>query len=341
MRWFELLMPLKDTGPILEFEGIPIRITRELPESERQSLVNNYLTTALSEVAAAAGEEAPGIATDTAVEPVAISFRFKATLHVTELLAFKECPRRYFWKYRLGLEDMDDRGIGARDDALRTRARLCGDEADDDDGSNSPDIGIRIGKFIHQIARLAGPDWPEELWAASFSDLHGTGKEELKVDLKRMWNNLQYSPFAGSSAANDGEHWDEVPFKVRLTENVFIEGRFDRLFLGQGGKLVLVDYKTHRIRKERVETAAMDYLWQLQLYALAVEALWGRLPDQAVLYFIYPDRWVEAPLQRELLEQTKREVLAIAEFSGTHQRLQDYGRGKNCGRCGYRGPCCN
>jgi ATP-dependent helicase/nuclease subunit A len=325
MKWFELLLPLSSAGPVLDFEGIPIRIIRELPELAKVSgaggLSEDDIAGFWEAAAAAEAETAVNIEPEAAV-PFSIPFQSRATFKVTELLVFKECPRLYFWKYRLGLEDTSERSMTVHDENFRDGAGAT---------PNGPDLGLRIGKFIHQVARLTGPEWPEELWTGGFSDLREGTRERLKDDLLRMWGNFRNSPFTEKA----GELWDEVPFTVKLTENVLAEGRFDRLIRDKNGRLILVDYKTHRIPTGEIPGVAAGYFWQLQLYALAVKALWGRLPDQAVLYFVYSDRQVEVPLEPGLLEKTKREVIEMAEFSGKHNRLEDYEKRRKCDRCGY------
>lgn len=326
MKWFELLLPLNDAGPVLDFGGIPLRIIRELPEMERISgaggFLENYTAGILEAAAANEAEAAVNIELETAA-PVTVSGQLRTTLKVTELLTFKECPRLYFWKHRLGLEDTGHQAM------IFDGNKVSGST------SSGADIGTRIGKFIHQAARLVGSEWPEKLWSTGFSDLQEESKAKLKDDLLRMWGNFRKSPFTEAA----GELWDEVPFVVKLTDGVLVEGRFDRLIRERNGKLTLVDYKTHRIHADKIQDVAMGYFWQLQLYALAVEALWGRLPDEAVLYFVYSDSRVEVPLKREMLKNTKREVVEMAEFGRRHDRLEDFERRQECEGCGCLGYC--
>jgi ATP-dependent helicase/nuclease subunit A len=329
MKWFELLIPLTGAGPVIDFQGIPIRIVRELPEAERYSGTAHFFESyaaGLREAAPAAEVEAPaGTQPEDAARGLVMR-KSRIRYKVTELLTFKECPRLYYWKYRLGLENI-------------TRAwRNAGfdDFPDDIDSAGSgAGIGIRIGKFIHQAVRLAGNIWPEELWLEGFRDLPQAALQKLKPELQQMWNNFQSSPFTNEA----GDVWDEVPFIIKLAGDVLVEGRFDRLIRDGNGQLTLVDYKTHRIPKSQVQAVAQDYFWQLQLYALAVEALWGRLPDRALIYFVFSDGWVEVPINPELLQDITREIRRITEFCTRHDRVEDYERSGECSGCGYREYC--
>lgn len=334
MKWFELLLPLAGAGPVFDFRGIPIRIIRELPEVERRSgadgFLESYIAGLLEAAAATELETAAGIQLEEAAY-VSIPVKPRTTFKVTELLTFKTCPRMYFWKHRVGLEDIDYQRMTAQGNGFPAGESLTLQNHTREYG----EMGARIGKFIHQAVRMMDSEWPEKLWSASFSDLDKEAKEKLKTDLQRMWGNFRNSSFTEGA----GELWDEVPFTLRLTESILVEGRFDRLILDRNGKLVLVDYKTHRIPADKVRDVAMGYLWQLQLYALAVEALWGKLPDEAVLYFVYSGRRVEVPLERELLENIKHEIIEMAEFNWRHDRLEDYERKPECEECGYQGYC--
>lgn len=356
MKWFELLLPLDGSASELDFQGIPIRIIRELPDAKPAERAGDYLQSYIAGLSeAAAGVETTGTEIESAsvekmfaeseivcadaekagiqLEDEVYGFTLDKTasamlrtlFKVTELLTFKECPRLYFWKYRLGLEETGYRQLANGDH----------DSQDVGHSTGSGGMGIRIGNFIHHALRLADPKWPEKLWATSFDDLDEDSRRELKQDLLRMWGNFRNSPFTEAA----GDLWDEVPFIVKLNEKLAVEGRFDRLIRDGNSGLILVDYKTHRISAAKAQEVAAGYFWQLQLYALAVEALWGRLPDRAVLYFIYSDEKVAVPLERELLEKTKQEVEAIAEFIGTHPRLEEYKRSGECVACGYRGYC--
>jgi ATP-dependent helicase/nuclease subunit A len=324
MKWFELLLPLQKAGPTLEFEGIPIRITRESPETGKRAPAADIL----ARIAQMLEGEAVSL---TPVEPeiaatVLAPVITPITLKVTGLLTFKDCPRRYYLRRRLRLAEVNRKSF-----FLNEEDRVdAGWEV-----FTEPDLGARIGKFIHQAARYPGSDWPEELWSSAFSDRNDAARAALKIDLWQMWTNFRKSPFTEDS----GECWDEAPFTVKLNQNVYVEGRFDRLIRDRDGRLVLVDYKTHRVREDRAGLVAEPYFWQLQLYALAVETLWGSLPDRAALYFMYPDRTVEVPLERGVLERVKTEVVEIGEFIRTHDRLEEYRKGDGCEECGYGGYC--
>lgn len=300
MKWFELLLPLEKAGPVLDFHGIPVKITRWIPEHITAAAGSAFLE-----------ENESLLAEDDEIEngdtrEIAVTAMAEATVNrtfkVSEFLAFKECPRRYFWEYRCGLT-----GIAS---AAETEA---GFEA----GRGS---GTVIGSFLHQAFQAPDPDWPERLWQKILPELSGSQTPDLKADLMRMWRNFRRSRFTEEY----GTHWDEVPFLVKLDGGFRLEGRFDRLLESKNGELILIDYKTHRLTGEEAAVKAGDYLWQLQLYALAAAVLWGRLPDQAFLYFPYPDASISVPLDKDSLNRTQTEISAIVSFVESHDDLADY-----------------
>ncbi|HBE77262.1 MAG TPA: hypothetical protein DDW65_05710, partial [Firmicutes bacterium] len=257
---------------------------------------------------------------ETAVTQLLPGKSFKS-FKVTELLVFKDCARKYFWQYEWGLND--------------DREEIYSEKSEKGSG-NRDSSGTKIGSFLHQVFQAGDAEWPEVLWKETFQGLAAAESSHLKADLQQMWGNFRNSRFT----KEHGKCWDEVPFILKMA-NRKIEGRFDRLIQSRDGILTLVDYKSHHISGGEVEKKARPYFWQLQLYALAIEALWGRLPDQALLYFLYPNQTVAVPLDEASLNETRRDVQNIMQFIEEHDqyRRQDYARGKQCKYCGYKGVC--
>ncbi len=316
MKWFELLLPLAEAQTAMDFQGIPVAVARELEAVN----VPSSPVTLLDEIAPAGADGGGATADNSEVAATAVLDPVLITLKVSGILAFKTCPRYYYWRYILRLDQGPETGR-----AVETEREA------EPRGSQ----GAAIGNFIHQAVRLNSPAWPEELWQRSFGELAPTERERLKTDLERIWNHLRQSAYAGAQT----QCWEEVPFVLKLNEWVRVEGRFDRLIRNAAGELILVDYKTHRIGRERMVQAAQGYFWQLQLYALAIAQIWGRLPDRAVLYFPYCDDEVRVPLDREALAQTGAETAAIAKFLAEHDRPDAFARGGDCHECKYRTVC--
>ena len=136
----------------------------------------------------------------------------------------------------------------------------------------------------------------------------------------------------GQRAARAARLERELEF-VFFLEDIVLRGQID-LWFEEGGTSVLVDYKTDRFDESRVE----GYSLQLRLYALALERMKGRLPDEAWLYFLRPDRAVRVSLDAEALNEA---CAAVREFREAQERLDFPLRvGKHCYQCEfYRGIC--
>jgi ATP-dependent exoDNAse (exonuclease V) beta subunit len=315
MKWLELILPQAEADePVttLDYHGIPLQIIRKVAAAERpvprETLLSHYVSRFETPVLASE----PEIAATRQLPPARIN------LKVTGILTYRECPRRFYLEQMLRLPEAPARVTPA-----------------DSPGAPGDSLGTRVGTFFHQLARLEGELWPERLWEADFADLGPPQKEQLRNDLQRMWTNFRNSEFNDHS----GECWDETPFQLKLESGVRVEGRFDRLIRHADGKLVLVDYKTHRISGAKTGPVAARYIWQLQLYALAVQALWGCRPERAVFYFPYPDCTVTVPLDEPVLAAMVREVTAIANFIREHDQMMDYPGKTTCPGCVYAWFC--
>lgn len=312
MKWFELLLPLSEAGEQIDYEGVPLRVVRNLPEVAVPPHAKIMLDNLLLELDSGVLQPKAGL-------EVAATLETKTeTLRVSEILAYLNCPRRYFWQYRMRLG-----GTGL--------------ETTEYDVSEFKDnLGALIGNFMHQAVGQEGGVWPEKLWREMFGNQAGINQVAVKEELNRIWRNFRNSPYTEQA----GQYWDEVPFLLKLTPELRVEGRFDRLLQNQAGELVLVDYKTHRVPAERTQGIGASYYPQLQLYSLAVKAFWGKLPDRAILYFPYPNQGVEVPLDRSSLEHLVTEVGRMAEFINRHDIPAEYPKSGKCQKCSYE-LCCH
>ena len=173
------------------------------------------------------------------------------------------------------------------------------------------------------------------MWELTTRGIDAKERDRLQADLRRIWLNFRQSRFTERA----GQHWDEVAFRLKLDPDLYIEGRLDRLIRTAAGELILVDYKTHRIAEQETSQIAKGYFGQLQIYALAVEALWGRLPNEAVFYFPYPDAGINVPLDQAALEQLKTAISRMAVFIGSHDEPQAYAGTGHCEGCSYSWLC--
>jgi len=99
-------------------------------------------------------------------------------------------------------------------------------------------------------------------------------------------------------------------------ENLVLRGQID-LWFEDRGKTVLVDYKTDRISVTDAPVRAEQYALQLRLYALALERLNGRAPDEAYVYFLRPNAAMPVDLRPSLFDSPEA---AVREFREAQER---------------------
>jgi CRISPR/Cas system-associated exonuclease Cas4 (RecB family) len=133
----------------------------------------------------------------------------------------------------------------------------------------------------------------------------------------------------GRRAATAATIEREFDFLMEV-ENLVLRGQIDLWFEGRG-KTVLVDYKTDRVSAADVPVRAEQYTLQLRLYALALERLNGRAPDEAYVYFLRPNAAVPVDLRPSLFDSPEA---AVRQFREAQERLHfPLHEGDHCRTC--------
>ena len=113
-------------------------------------------------------------------------------------------------------------------------------------------------------------------------------------------------------------------------ENLVLRGQID-LWFEERGKTVLVDYKTDRVSAADAPARAEQYALQLRLYALALDRLSGRAPDEAYVYFLRPNIAVPVDLRPSLFDSPEA---AVREFREAQERRHfPLREGQRCRTC--------
>lgn len=127
--------------------------------------------------------------------------------------------------------------------------------------------------------------------------LAGTVVESPDPEAAKLAEVFRKSALGGrADAAGAAER--EFDFLMEI-ENLVLRGQID-LWFDDGGKTVLVDYKTDQVSAAEAPARAERYALQLRLYALALERLTGRPPAEAYLYFLRPNLPVAVDLRPSL-----------------------------------------
>jgi len=109
----------------------------------------------------------------------------------------------------------------------------------------------------------------------------------------------------------------EQGFKIKITKDITLGGRIDRVDRKPDGILEIIDYKTGAAPKKR--DVSEDF--QLSLYALAAtdKGLFGEKPEHIIVsfYFFEGQERMSGTRSKEQLEKIKDEIITTAEEIGT------------------------
>jgi ATP-dependent helicase/nuclease subunit A len=179
---------------------------------------------------------------------------------------------------------------------------------------NAPKLSL--GSQVHEL--LAGNDVPDASPEA--------------VELVRRF----HAGPLGRRTASASRIEREFDFLMEV-EGLILDGRID-LWFEEGGEAVLVDYKTDHVDREGALDRARSYTLQLQIYALALERLLGRLPEHAYLSFLRAGINVPVPAGKE---DVAGAVQVVREFTRAQSELSFPEKpGDACARCPFhRGLC--
>jgi ATP-dependent exoDNAse (exonuclease V) beta subunit len=229
-----------------------------------------------------------------------VSDQHDTAASVTSIALFNSCPRRYYLSRYLGW-----------DGAPRRQVPLPRFEVEDE----SVDAG-ELGRRVHDM--LAG--------------LPVTGASSQVLDLVTRFESGEI----GRRIASARRVEREFEF-ILAVHDVVVQGRIDLWFEDAAG-LVVLDYKTDDVPVEEAEARAESYALQLQLYSIALQALTGKLPDQAIVYLLRPNLPVAIDLGPAALEAAREVVLEFRDAQSSLRfplRIDDH-----CHRCSfYRGLC--
>ena len=154
-----------------------------------------------------------------------------------------------------------------------------------------------IAEINHEIARLEEEKFitAREAEAVDAEAIDGLFRSPLgrrMLAAKNMRREFKFSLLVGA---------DEV-FGAAAGEQVLLQGVVD-CCIEEDGELVIIDYKTDRVRGAAVERRAETYAGQLRAYAAAMERITGKPVRECALYFLAAGRTVTVPLKTRKSEE--------------------------------------
>ena len=248
---------------------------------------------------------------------------------VTDVVEFHGCPRRYYLSRYL---EYERGGIG------NLPALAVGVEAREETAEPVDDEFPRteVGRAVHRVLALG---------SGALASLPASLRTEAERLAQRFWQSSYGQRAlptlrAAGTAASDVRR--ELPLMaagiVPQQAGALLRGTLDLLTFANGRPDLLLDYKANDIPADQVETEAAHYRLQMLLYALLVEAVFGALPGEAVLFFLTPGVAHRVELTPAALEEARR---GVAEFFAAQREARFPPLvERHCFRCAFSGTLC-
>ena len=224
-----------------------------------------------------------------------------STASITDISVFAQCPRKYFLSRYIGWNAASKTFVDIEDLPRIETGELEASE---------------IGTQVHKI--LAG------------IPVQDPAAESVELADRFLTSALSKR----ASRATRKEH--EYDFLVSI-DGLVLRGQID-LWFEQNRELILVDYKTDRVRAPIDPRRVHSYELQLRLYAIALEQIAGRPVTLAYLHFLRPDEFLDVDLSPLQLNSAREQVRA---FISAQDALEyPLNTGDHCFRCEYYKEIC-
>ncbi len=126
----------------------------------------------------------------------------------------------------------------------------------------------------------------------------------------------------------------EKRFKIEIN-GVPVTGSIDRVEKTPGGEYEVIDFKTGRIYETK---NSIKENTQMNVYALAVDSLYGKLPEKTSLFYLREGKILENPIKTDNLEHVKSNLENITK-SILNEEFEAKPEKNACYNCGFRSIC--
>lgn len=222
------------------------------------------------------------------------------SLTVSGVLDYIACPKRYYRRWILGIDDIVDPSVESVIDKAE---------------SSSAELGLAVHAILSEID-----------FAADIEAQLDMAAERLDRSIRKRAIALCQN-FLGSDwfhrVSNSVQVMRETPFTVCLADFT-LSGRIDLLFKDTPGWVVL-DYKTGGREPDS------RYDQQVGLYALAVEKCLGVTPDEVILLNLGSEEHHSRRVDDELISQAHASLTEVA--ARIRKLRQDRQPEGGCGTC--------
>ncbi len=244
---------------------------------------------------------------------------------VTEILKFHFCPQLYYFNSILGLQGINE------------RSRVEPDYAEGEDESNLKDDelpGHELGNIVHRVFK--NYHFPEDNLKEYIKNVFGLDTNQDSLDRVANWVNSFYNSDIGKEVVTSKQQKRETSFIFNYRHNL-IRGQIDLFCFNNEGLLKIIDYKTNDITIDEIPEKVEYYKLQMQLYARALETIYGKKVDETILYFLVPDK----PVVVNTTEEACRELDSTLDNFFTAHRDGGFKKSSNqkCNQCDYKTIC--
>lgn len=242
-------------------------------------------------------------------------------ISISRAKLYEECPQHYKYHYHLKLQ-----------------------------GEEPQPFYFIYGKIIHKIAECFVENNGEiplmEIW-------HQIRKGELEIEpgvtapklpadyAKRLPIHLKSIKSLSDKIGTSGITEYEFRYDLELPNNKFVKGFIDRLII-KDEKAFIIDYKTTKKGKWRVNKHTVKYDPQLRMYARVVMKEFNIAPENimAALYYLEDQEIVSSKYSLKSLLQIESDLLVLYNKIAEHHPDEVVGRvGFHCDRCPYKEIC--
>ena len=247
---------------------------------------------------------------------------------VTELLKFYFCPQLYYLNSILGIQGINEKSM--------TDPHYVEDE--DESRLNDDEIpGHELGNVVHRVFNKY--DFPEDNLNAYIKkelSTYDPDTSQKSIDHVAKWVNTFYNSNVGKEVLSSKRYKREKSFIFNCRHNL-IRGQIDLFYFGEDGLLKIIDYKANNITVEEIPEKVKLYQLQMQLYARALEIIYGKTVDETILYFLVPDESVVIDTSEEACRELDSTLdnFFTAHKDGNFKKMS----GCKCEWCEYNTIC--
>lgn len=233
----------------------------------------------------------------------------------THIESFKRCPLQYKYRYLIKIPVPTSAALGFGDIVHKTMQEFY----------TQVIAGINVTKEL--LLTLYANQWKSK----------GFMNKSYEDEMKKHGEVLLSEYFDKGYDKKTKTIAVEQGFKIKISKDITLGGKIDRIDRTVDGKLEIIDYKTGAAPKRR--DPQEDF--QLSLYALAAadKGVYGEKPESIVVsfYFFEGQERISGTRTKEKLEEIKQEIVTVVGEMNTSNFHAT--PGMYCAFCEYRLIC--